>query len=70
MALNGLKHRSTGSHHLSKHWRGRSNVNFFRAMNQLERLQRLRKGDNVPAPLNLQVLSEPPTLSEQQDSHS
>jgi hypothetical protein len=46
------------------------NRQFFQAMNQLERLQRLRKGDNVPAPLNLQVLGEPPTISEQQDSHS
>jgi hypothetical protein len=46
------------------------NRQLFQAMNQLERLQRLRKGDNVPAPLNLQVLGEPPTLSEQQDSHS
>ena len=45
------------------------NRQLFQAMNQLDRLQRLRKGDNVPAPLNLQVLSEPPTLSEQQDSH-
>ena len=41
----------------------------FQAMNQLERLQRLRKGDNVPDPLNLQVFGEPPTLSEQEDSH-
>jgi len=31
-------------------------------MNQLERLQRLRKGDNVPAPLNLQLLGEVPTM--------
>jgi hypothetical protein len=29
------------------------NRQLFQAMNQLERLQRLRKGDNVPAPLNL-----------------
>jgi hypothetical protein len=26
--------------------------------------------DSVPAPLNLQVLSEPPTISQQRDSHS
>ena len=45
------------------------NRQLFQALNQLERLQRLRKGDNGPAPLNLQVLSEPPTLSEQEDSH-
>jgi len=31
------------------------NRQFFQAMNQLERLQRLRKGDNVPAPLTLEV---------------
>ncbi len=35
------------------------NRQLFQAMNQLERLQRLRKGDNVPAPLNLQVLGDP-----------
>jgi hypothetical protein len=46
------------------------NRQFFQAMNQLERLQRLRKGDNVSAPLNLQVLGETPTISEQQDSLS
>ena len=46
------------------------NRQFFQAMNQLERLQRLRKGDNVPAPLKVEVLGEPPTLSEQQDSLS
>jgi hypothetical protein len=40
------------------------NRQLFQAMNQLERLQRLRKGDNVPAPLNLQVLGEVPPLSE------
>ena len=34
------------------------NRQLFQAMNQLERLQRLRKGDNVPAPLNLQVLGD------------
>ena len=33
------------------------NRQLFQAMNQLERLQRLRKGDNVPAPLNLQVFT-------------
>jgi hypothetical protein len=37
--------------------------------NKTERLQALHKGDNVPAPLKLQVLGETPTLSEQ-DSHS
>jgi hypothetical protein len=34
-------------------------VAYADAMNQLERLQRLRKGDHVPAPLNLLVLGEP-----------
>ena len=31
-------------------------------MNQLERLQRLRKGENVPAPLTLQVPHDAPTI--------
>ncbi len=31
------------------------NRQLFQAMNQLERLQRFRKGENVPAPLSLQV---------------
>jgi hypothetical protein len=39
------------------------NRQFFQAMNQLKRLQRLRKGDNVPAPVNLEVFSEPPTAA-------
>jgi len=34
------------------------NRQLFQAMNQLERLQRLRKGENVPAPLNLEVLGD------------
>jgi hypothetical protein len=46
------------------------NRQLFQAMNQLERLQRLRKVESVPAPLNLQVLGEPTTISEQQDSLS
>jgi hypothetical protein len=37
------------------------NRQLFQAMNQLERLQRLRKGDNVP--VNLEVFSEPPTAA-------
>jgi hypothetical protein len=37
------------------------NRQFFQAMNQLKRLQRLRKGDNVP--VNLEVFSEPPTAA-------
>lgn len=34
------------------------NRQLFQAMNQLERLQRLRKGENVPAPLNLQIAGD------------
>ena len=41
------------------------NRQLFQAMNQLERLQRLRKGDNVPAPLNLQVLGDVPGVLEE-----
>jgi hypothetical protein len=33
------------------------NRQLFQAMNRLERLQRPRKGDIVPAPVNLQVLA-------------
>jgi hypothetical protein len=44
------------------------NRQLFQAMNQLERLQRLRKGDNVPAPLSLQVLSDTPTISQEDNS--
>jgi hypothetical protein len=35
-----------------------TNRQLFQAMNQLERLQRLRKGENVPAPLSVQVSLE------------
>lgn len=34
------------------------NRQLFQAINQLERLQRLRKGENVPAPLTLEVSHE------------
>lgn len=34
------------------------NRQFFQAMNQLERLQRLRRGEDVPAPLNVQISHE------------
>jgi hypothetical protein len=44
------------------------NRQLFQAMIQLERLQRLRKGDNVPAPLNLQILGDPPTISGKENS--
>lgn len=40
------------------------NRQLFQAMNQLERLQRLRKGDNVPAPLNLQMLGDVPGITD------
>jgi hypothetical protein len=33
---------------------------FVQAMNQLERLQRLRKGDSVAAPVNLQIFGDTP----------
>ena len=40
---------------------------FFQALNQLDRLQRLRKGDNVPAPLNLEILGDTtPTMRNEQ----
>jgi hypothetical protein len=42
------------------------NRQLYQAINQLERLQRLRKGDNVPAPLNVQVLHDTPMISEEE----
>ena len=45
------------------------NRQLFQAMNELERLQRLRKGDNVPAPLSVQISGDPPAISEKEDSH-
>jgi hypothetical protein len=44
-----------------------ANRQLFQAMNQLERLQRLRKGDDVPAPLNVEVLHDAPTISEDEN---
>lgn len=44
------------------------NRQLYQAINQLERLQRLRKGDNVPAPLNVQILRDTPTISEDENS--
>jgi hypothetical protein len=44
------------------------NRQLFQAMNELERLQRLRTGDVVPAPLNLQVLGDSLTVSEKEHS--
>jgi len=43
-----------------------TNRQLYQAINQLERLQRLRKGENVPAPLNVQVLRDTPTISEEE----
>jgi hypothetical protein len=42
------------------------NRQLYQAINQLERLQRLRKGENVPAPLNMQVLHDTSTISEEE----
>jgi hypothetical protein len=41
------------------------NRQLFQAMNQLERL---RKGENVPAPLTVQMTHDTPTMSDQQNS--
>jgi hypothetical protein len=38
---------------------------FFQSMHQLERLQRLRLGENVPAPLNLQISHDINTTSDE-----
>jgi hypothetical protein len=43
------------------------NRQLYQAINQLERLQRLRKGDQVPALLNLQVLRDTPMISEEEN---
>jgi hypothetical protein len=43
------------------------NRQFYQAMNQLERLQRLRKGDHVPAPVNLQISHDTPPISEEEN---
>lgn len=44
------------------------NRQLFQAMNQLERLQRLRRGENVLAPLTLQVSHETLAISDQENS--
>jgi hypothetical protein len=44
------------------------NRQLFQAVNQLERLQRIRKGENVPAPLTLQVLHDTPSICDQENS--
>jgi hypothetical protein len=43
------------------------NRQLYQAINQLVRLQRLRKGDQVPALLNLQVLRDTPMISEEEN---
>jgi hypothetical protein len=43
------------------------NRQLFQAMNQLERVQRLRKGENVPAPLTVQVSQDGSPNSEVQN---
>ena len=55
-------HRSTESCATKQ----RSTVS-YQAINQLERLQRLRKGDHEPAPVNLQVLHDAPTISDEEN---
>jgi hypothetical protein len=42
------------------------NRQLFQAMNQLERLQRLRQGDRVPAPINIQLSGDTATTSDEQ----
>ena len=46
------------------------NRQLFQAMNQLERLQRLRKGENLPAPLTVQVSHDAPTISDHENAES
>lgn len=43
------------------------NRQLFQAMNQLERQQRLRQGDHVPAPVNIQVSQDTATIPEEQN---
>jgi hypothetical protein len=45
-----------------------TNRQLFQAMNQLERLQRLRKGEDVPAPMTMQVSHDTPTISDHENS--
>jgi len=42
------------------------NRQLYQAINQLERLQRQRKGENVPPPLNLQVLQDARTILDEE----
>jgi hypothetical protein len=43
------------------------NRQFFQAVNELERLQRLRRGEEVPAPLTVQVSHDTPTISDREN---
>ena len=42
------------------------NRQLYQAINELERLQRIRKSDNVPVLLNLQVLHDTATISDEE----
>ncbi len=42
------------------------NSQLYQAINQLERLQRQRKGELVPPPLNLQVLQDARTILDEE----
>jgi hypothetical protein len=44
------------------------NRQLFQTTNQLERLQRFRKGENVPAPSTLQVSHDTPKIPDQENS--
>jgi hypothetical protein len=44
------------------------NRQLFQAINQLERLQRLRRGEDIPAPLNVQVWHDEASVSEKEES--
>ena len=44
------------------------NRQFFQAVNEFERLQRLRKGEEAAAPMSLQVLHDTPMISDQENS--
>jgi hypothetical protein len=48
--------------------RPKGNRQLFQSMKQLGTLQRFRKGENVPAPLTLQVSHDTPTISDQENS--
>jgi hypothetical protein len=43
------------------------NRQLFQAMNQLERLQRIRRGDSVPGPLTVQISQDVPAISDHEN---